>query len=59
MLENTLFRGVLSNTRHLDQVTRNTVTKSKTLPEHISSVYGTRKLDPITLACVCDYGELT
>jgi hypothetical protein len=28
------------------------VTKSETLPEHISSVYGAKKRDPITLACV-------
>ena len=30
------------------------VTKSKTLPEHISSVHGARKRDPITLASVCE-----
>ena len=29
------------------------VTKSETLPEHSSSVYGAKKRDPITLACVC------
>ncbi len=29
------------------------MTKSETLPEHISSVYGAKKRDPITLVCVC------
>jgi hypothetical protein len=33
------------------------VTKSETLPEHISSVDGAKKHDPITLACVDDYGR--
>ncbi len=28
------------------------LTKSETLPEHISSVYGAKKRDPMTLACV-------
>ena len=31
------------------------VTKSETLPEHISSVHGAKKGDPITFACVYDY----
>ncbi len=60
MLENTLFRGLFSNPWHLDQVFQTIVTKSETFPEHISSVHGAGKRDPIALAsqCVYDYDLL-